>query len=133
MTKLHVAYLSHRKDDGTSLRLDEVTLPSLLLEDLGYRAGTLLDAVTFGWTYEVRWGPKDAEYGLADRSLGHQMFRLAQWAALGFGTDRERRAVACIPVSAQWVKENMPDAGYPFDGSEPREGDLGNGGRRTDT
>jgi hypothetical protein len=117
VTKLNVVHLSHQKDEGTWLQLEEVTLSRLLLEDLRWRAAGLLDSVTCEWMYEVRWGPKDPVYGLADRSAGHCLYRLAQWCTAP--ARLRRRAVARIPVSAAWVRKHMPDAGYPFDGSEP--------------
>jgi hypothetical protein len=110
--KLYVAYLSHQKDKGTSLQVDQVTLFQLAREAVGFRLFGLVDAVTFDWTYEVRWGPKDPVYGLAERSAGHLLFRLGQW--LG-SFDHARRDVASIPVTPEWVREHMPEARWPWE------------------
>jgi hypothetical protein len=91
----------------------------LFLEDIGDEAfGLLMRLCNNDWAYALRWGPEDPEYGFASRSLGSKLFDLAQWCAGGYGSWKKRRPVATIPVSYAWVRENWPDAGWPWDGSD---------------
>lgn len=71
-----------------------------------------------GWMYKLRWGPCDEEYGLADRSIGHITFMFGQWFGSGFGAWKHEKTLGKFPVTAEWVKEHCPDAGWPWDGSD---------------
>jgi hypothetical protein len=105
--KVTVAHLSHGKA-GTDLAIWETSVLAPYLEYLGDCGFGVVSLLTFGWLYEVRWGPKD-EYGIADRSVGALMFSFGQWlAAWGY---RRRRHIAFIPVTSEWVAEHFPDAG----------------------
>jgi hypothetical protein len=119
--KVHVARLSHQKDEGTTLRIEEVALRDLVLESAGDAAFGLLTWLHRDWLYAIRWGRTDPEYGFADRSLGSKLHDLTQWAGGGFGAWRRARHVARIPVSPQWVRLHFPDAGWLWDGSDEPE------------
>ena len=117
--KIHLAELSHQKDEGTTHAITEVTLRDYLLEYVvGDNLFGLLNWMSREWTYSVRWGPVDPEWGFAEKSLGSKLCDLAQWAGGGFGAYRRSRTIAKLPVTAEWVREHYPQAGYPFDGSE---------------
>lgn len=118
MSRLKVANLTYRVEKGPTARVDETTLTGLILEDLGDKLFGLISRLcNNNWSYEVRWGPKDPDCGVADHSLGHQLFNLAQWVAnWGYG---RRVKVAEFPADpdSKWVKE----AGWPWDGSDAEE------------
>lgn len=112
--------LSNSLAEGTTVRLAETTLWYLFLEALGDNLFGLLSRAP-EWLYEIRWGPKDPEWGIADRSLGSRLYILSQWCGGAFGTWNKRRHVASFPVTSDWVREHFPDAGWPFDGSDPED------------
>lgn len=117
--KIRIARLSHSLAEGTFLTIEEMSLTSLILQDcLGDSLFGLLSCIDYEWTYAIRWGETDPEWGFADKSLGSKLSNLAQWAGSGFGAFRKVRDVAHVPVSAAWVHEHYPNAGFPFDGSE---------------
>lgn len=124
--KVDVARLAYQKDEKTTLQIYEVPLSSLVLDSL---ANAICDHFWHifcsppEWAYEVRWGPKDEEFEIADKSLGHHWFNFGQWV-LGF-EDRGSRRIGSIPVSFDWVKEHMPDAGWPWDGSDSEDEETG--------
>ena len=119
------ARLVHQKDRGTTIELYYQPLHALLLEEIGAgilewrctpeRSGPVCSLLLGSpdWLWHVRWGPRD-EYGIADRSLGHQLHRLGQWMASGFGTWKLDESVGHIPVTPEWMQEHFPDAGWPF-------------------
>ena len=117
--KIKIANLSHQKDEGTTLAITEMTLRDYLLEYVvGDNLFGLLNWISRDWMYNVRWGPVDPEWDFAEKSLGSKMFAFAQWAGGGFGAYRRSRDIARFPVTAEWVREHFPEAGWPFDGSE---------------
>lgn len=116
-----MAHLSYQKDTLTSLSLEETTTWQLVLEDIGDGAFGLLAHLCNDWAYSIRWGPKDPEYGISFHSLGSKLFDLSQWCGGGFGSWKKHRQVAEIPVSFDWVREHMPEAGWPWDGSDPED------------
>lgn len=118
MSRLKVANLSYQIEEGTVVRVYETALTGLILEDLGDKLfGLICRLCNNNWSWEVRWGPKDPEYGIADHSLGHQLFALAQWVA-NWGYDRRTKvAVLSIDPNSKWVSE----AGWPWDGSDGEE------------
>lgn len=115
---IHTATLSYQKDKGVTLNIQNRPLYALVAEHVGDEVYHLLVCVAPEWLYKVRWGKAD-EDGWTDRSLGSQAYRLGQWAAGGFGAWRKSAPVAEIPVTYAWVREHMPDVGWPWDGSDP--------------
>ena len=116
----YVAVLSHQKDEGTTLRIEEARLRDLVREQAGstvFGAVTCIPAWLDNFLYQVRWGRKDPEYGIAERSLGHLLFRFGQWAGCGFGM-RDSRIIDKFPVTGEWVQKHFPDVGWPWDGTE---------------
>ncbi len=114
--KIRVAQLSHSKAEGTTLSIEETTLSGLAREHVGDCLFGLTGRISYDWLYEVRWGPKDANCGISFRSLGSALFSLGQWfGGWGYGS---RRHISSIPVTSDWVNENFPGAGWPWDGSE---------------
>ena len=121
MMKFNIAQLVHGKD-GSAVLIEEVALRDYLMEYVvGDNLFGLLNWVHRDWMYSVRWGPEDPEFGFAEKSLGAKLFSLAQWTAGGFGAYRKARRVAQFPVSYEWVREHMPDAGWPWDGTDDNE------------
>lgn len=100
------------------MEIEETTTTGVVMETLGDLAFGLAGELFrpgMGWLYEVRWGPKDEEFGLADKSLGHVAFDFAQWCGGGFGWWSKRKRIARIPVSADWVREHYPVAAAEWD------------------
>jgi hypothetical protein len=121
---IHEAGLMYSRD-GAAIEISERPIWAVIAEQVGETMDTLTFHLfccrTPGWTYKIRWGPKDPIYDIADKSLGHIMFRLGQWMASGFGTWNQQHRIASIPVSDEWVREHYPDAGWPWDGSSEDE------------
>lgn len=106
------AHLACQKDKGTYLSVVRRPLRAVIADWAGDWLFGLIDPP--GWTYEVRWGPRDEEFGLADRSLGHQLFRLSQWCGGGFGTWKLEKEIAEIPLSPVQVLRYFHDADPVF-------------------
>jgi hypothetical protein len=108
---MKTAHITHSRD-GYQVEIAEIPLRWLVAEKAGELAlagtGHVLCCRAPGWAYRVRWGPRDEESGLADRSLGHQMYRAGQWlSCLGFRHEERR---ASVPVTPEWVQEHFPAA-----------------------
>lgn len=115
---VYVASLCHHIEEGTTVRIEEVSLWHLYKEHLGDWVFGAMSRIQYDWMYEVRWGRKDPDWGLADHSLGHLLFAFSQWCGNGFGHWHDRKLIASFPVTPEWVREHMPELGWPWDGSE---------------
>lgn len=102
------AHLSHSRAKGTFVSITRRPLRAVIAD----WAGDWLFGLTEPpeWAYRLRWGPRDEEFGLADRSLGHQLFRLSEWCGGGFGTGKLEKTVAEISLTPAQVLEFFPDA-----------------------
>lgn len=126
-TTVSIASLCMQKDEGTTIQVSRVPLAALaaehlsdvLCEALGTRLCSPPDAA-----YRLRWGPVD-DLGIAVKSAGHLWYSFGEW--LHTLTFKHETHVATLPVTAEWVREHYPDAGWPWDGSdlEEQEGDPG--------
>ncbi len=101
------AHLSHSRDKGTFISVIRRPLRAVIAGWVGDQLFPLFDPPE--WTWRLRWGPQD-EFGLADWSVGHQAYRLAQWCGCGFGTWRLEKKVAEIPLTPAQVVEYFPDS-----------------------
>ena len=90
--------------DGAFIELEEQSLTNLVLEHVGDRLFGFMCWATPEWTYELRWGPKDEEFGLSDQSVGHKLYLLGQFFGSGFGAWNKRKTLARIPVDPSWDK-----------------------------
>ena len=115
MSKINIATLTYQIDEGTNAEVEETTLFGLALEYVGDTLfGLTMRLCNNNWSYEVRWGPKDPDYGLADRSLGHVLYAFSQWCG-NWGYKRRKPVIKLpVPADSKWAK----DAGWPWDGSE---------------
>jgi hypothetical protein len=120
--KIYKAELSYQKDRGTEFAVYETTRANLVLEWIGDEIFCLVNRVLWDWVWSLRWGPED-EYGIADRSVGALLWRFSQWAAEGFGAYRKRRDLTRFPVTFEFVRDKLPDVGWPWDGSDPEDYD----------
>jgi hypothetical protein len=115
---VYVASLSHHIERGTTVEIEEVTFRHLCVDHLGDWLFGAMSHVQYDWMYSVRWGRVDPDWGFADRSLGHLLFSLSQWCGTAFGSWNKRKKIASFPVTPEWVREHMPELGWPWDGSE---------------
>ena len=104
---MYIAELSFQKDRGPHLEIEEQSLPGLVLESIGDSLFGLLSYAP-DFLYELRWGPKDPEFGIADRSVGHLLYTFGQWCGLGFGAHAKRGKVVSIPLTTEQVQEAFP-------------------------
>lgn len=102
--------------DGYAVELTDVPLRWLAADRAAEAfmgaTGHLLCCNLPGWTYRVRWGPRDEESGLADRSLGHLLYEAGQ--RLGMLSFRHETRKVTVPVSAEWVGEHYPEVRAEF-------------------
>ncbi len=102
------AYLAHSRDKGTFVHITVHPLRAVIAAWVGDRLFGLINPPE--WTWRLRWGPRDVEFGLADWSLGHQLYRLGQWCGSGFGTGKLEKTIAEISLTPAQVLEHFPDA-----------------------
>jgi len=102
--------------DGYFTEIAEIPLRWILAgraaEALMAATGHVLCCNLPGCAYRVRWGSRDEEYGLADRSLGHCAYTAGQW--LGCLEFRHEIRKASIPVTTDWVQEHFPEVRADF-------------------
>lgn len=99
---------------GDFIHLEETTLRHAAMEHLGDNLFGLACRLTPEWTYKLRWGPKDDDFGIAEKSIGHVMYQFGQWVGGGFGAWKQRKSLARIPVTAEWIRENLPSHVHPY-------------------
>ena len=110
-----IASITHSRD-GYAVELTEVPLRW----QVAGRAGEALLAATGhvlccnlpDWAWRIRWGPRDEEFGLADRSIGHLAYEAGQ--RLSYPSFRHESGRVLIPVTAEWVGEHFPDIREEF-------------------
>lgn len=123
--------MGHSKD-GTEIDLHEVPLRDFLLleasEWLLDKTHPLFCCSDWPWAWKIAWAPPpegeepDEEGWVYNpNTLGHALHLIGNRLAGGFGAIRKYRRVARIPVTPEWVREHIPGAGWPFDGSSGDE------------
>lgn len=114
-----LAELSHGQD-GNSIWLWDVPVWAYVLETLGEafieRTGHIFCCNIPEWSYKIRWGKLDSD-GWTYKSLGYNLHRFGQFAAMGFGSWKTRTRKGIIPVTYEWTAENYPHLGGPWDGT----------------
>jgi hypothetical protein len=118
---ISLARVTFQKDRGAAVEIAEVHLQDLLVqtasEVLCEKVGHRL-CEPYEWAYKLRWGLVD-EWGIADRSIGHQWFTFGQWVhSFGF---RHEKTVASIPVTREWILKHYPDCDSFFYGDDEQE------------
>lgn len=123
--------LSHGQD-GTTVDLHEVPVWAYLAEQASEWVLTathpLFCCGDWPWAWKIAWAPpppgeKPDEDGWVynPHTLGHALHSFGNQLAGGFGAWRRYKTKARIPVPPDWVREHIPDAGWPFDGSSGDE------------
>lgn len=117
MSSIITATLSYRDSDGITLHIEETTVGNILLEACGDVLFSVISRAP-DVLYDIRWGKKDPEYKIANKSVGHVMYTVAQWCGIGFGVYKKRRNITRIPVTAEWVREHFPHGASWWDETE---------------
>jgi hypothetical protein len=123
--------LTHSQN-GTSVEVKEVSLWAYLIDQVSDWLLEITHPVfccsDWEWTWKLAWAPPpedekpdDDGYIYNPHTLGHFLHMIGHKLGGGFGMWKRYKTIGDIPVTAEWVQEHIPDAGWPWDGSSGDE------------